>query len=68
MFEFDGDILRAEVPFRDLLAGTTVAHIHCCTTAAFTDAAPLAITLVDLPLGSRAGSYSHAFDLTDAAT
>ena len=66
-FEFDGNILRAEVPFRDLLAGTSVAHIHCCTTAAFTGVAPPAITLSDFPLGARAGTYSRAFDLSDAS-
>ena len=66
-FEFDGNIMRAEVPFRDLLAGTTVAHIHCCTNAAFAGVAPPAITLVDFPLGVRGGSYSHAFDLSDAS-
>lgn len=52
-FELDGNIMRAEIPFRDLLAGTTVAHIHCCTSAAFTGTAPPAITMVDFPLGVR---------------
>lgn len=66
-FEIDGKLLRAEVPFRDLLAGTTMAHIHCCTTAAFTGTAPIAIPFVDFPLGVTAGTYTHAFDLTDAA-
>lgn len=67
-FEFDGNILRAEAPFRDLLAGTTMAHIHCCTTAEFSGTAPIAIPFPDFPLGVRGGSYSHAFDLLDAAT
>jgi CHRD domain/PEP-CTERM motif len=66
-FEIDGNLLRAEVPFRDLLAGTTMAHIHCCTTAAFTGTAPIAIPFVDFPLGVTAGTYTHAFDLTDAS-
>ena len=66
-FELDGNIMRAEVPFRDLLAGSTAAHIHCCTADAFTGNAPIAIPLLDFPLGSRAGTYSHAFDLTDAS-
>ena len=66
-FEIDGSVLRAEVPFRDLLAGTTMAHIHCCTTAAFTGVAPIAIPFVDFPTGVTAGVYTHAFDLTDAA-
>jgi len=65
-FELDGNILRAEVPFRDLLGTTTMAHIHCCTTASFTGVAPIAIPFVDFPLGVTAGTYSHAFDLSDA--
>lgn len=66
-FEIDGNILRAEVPFRDLLAGTTVAHIHCCTTEAFTGTAGVAIGLTDFPATVTAGYYSRSFDLSDAA-
>ena len=66
-FEIDGLTMRAEVPFQDLLAGTTVAHIHCCTTEAFTGAAPPAIGLMDFPLMVTAGEYSHSFDLGDPA-
>ncbi|MEW6369612.1 MAG: CHRD domain-containing protein [Pseudomonadota bacterium] len=65
-FELDGNILRAEVPFRDLLGTTTMAHIHCCTTASFTGVAPIAIPFVDFPLGVTGGTYTHAFDLSDA--
>ncbi|WP_312548878.1 CHRD domain-containing protein [Massilia sp.] len=53
-FEIDGTILRAEVPFRDLLGDTTMAHIHCCTTESFTGVAPVALPFVDFPLGVRA--------------
>ena len=66
-FEVDGSLLRAEVPFRDLVAGTTVAHIHCCTTEAFTGVAPPAVSLVDFPLMVTAGEYTHTFDLGDPA-
>ncbi len=66
-FEIDGSLMRAEVPFRDLLSGTVSAHIHCCTTAAFTGVAPIAIPLLDFPLQVTAGDYSHTFDLADAA-
>ena len=66
-FEIDGALLRAEVPFRDLVAGTTVAHIHCCTTEAFTGVAPPAISLVDFPTMVTAGEYTHTFDLGDPA-
>ena len=66
-FEVDGTLMRAEVPFRDLLSGTVSAHIHCCTTAAFTGVAPIAIPLLDFPLQVTAGDYSRTFDLSDAA-
>jgi hypothetical protein len=65
--ELDGNMLRAEVPFRDLTSGSTMAHIHCCTTAAFTGVAPVALPFVGFPLGVTAGTYTHAFDLSDAS-
>lgn len=65
--EIEGSLLRAEVPFSDLVAGTTVAHIHCCTTEAFTGVAPPAISLVDFPMMVTAGEYTHTFDLGEAA-
>lgn len=65
-FDIEGDIMTADVPFRDLLAGTTMAHIHCCTTAAFTGVAPIAIPFTDFPLGVTSGTYSASFDLSDA--
>jgi hypothetical protein len=66
--DLNGTNLMIEAPFRDLVAPTTVAHIHCCTTAAFSGAAAPAIGLDDFPLGVQAGTYSHSFSLTDNAT
>jgi hypothetical protein len=66
--DLNGTNLMIEAPFRDLVAPTTVAHIHCCTTAAFSGAAAPAIGLADFPLGVQAGTYSHSFSLTDNAT
>ncbi|KFC68855.1 CHRD domain-containing protein [Massilia sp. LC238] len=65
--EIDGTTLRAEVPFQDLLASTTAAHIHCCTTEAFTGVAPVAIPLAGFPLMVTAGSYNATLDLGDPA-
>jgi hypothetical protein len=65
-FEIDGSLMRAEVPFSDLLAGTTMAHIHCCTAAAFTGTAPVAIPFPFFPLGVTNATYNYAFDLNDA--
>jgi hypothetical protein len=66
--DLNGTNLMIEAPFRDLVAPTTVAHIHCCTTAAFSGAAGPAIGLDDFPLGVQSGTYSHSFSLTDNAT
>lgn len=47
---------------------TTVAHIHCCTAAAGTGTAGVAVvtpTLTGFPTGVTFGSYSRAFDLND---
>lgn len=54
-FEIDGNIMRAEVPFRDLLGTSVAAHIHCCTTAAFTGVAPIALPFEDFPTGVTNG-------------
>ncbi|MBD8530233.1 MULTISPECIES: CHRD domain-containing protein [unclassified Massilia] len=67
-FEIDGNLLRAEVPFRDLVGTSVAAHIHCCTTDAFTGTAPIALPFADFPTGVTNGIYSQAFDLSDAAT
>ena len=66
-FEIDGNLMRAEVPFRDLLGTTVAAHIHCCTTESFTGTAPIALPFADFPTGVTNGLYSQAFDLTDAS-
>jgi hypothetical protein len=66
--DLNGTNLMIDAPFSGLVAPTTVAHIHCCTTAAFSGAAAPAIGLDDFPLGVQAGTYSHSFSLTDTAT
>ena len=58
------------VSFMDLLAGSTAAHIHCCTDSALTGAAGVATmtpTFVDFPTGVTAGTYDHSFSLADPA-
>lgn len=56
------------IPFSDLIAGTTVAHLHCCTAQPLTGAAPPAIGFDDFPLGVRSGMYERLYSLTDAST
>jgi hypothetical protein len=65
--EIDGMTLRVDVPFRDLLAPTTMSHIHCCTSSAFTGTAPVALPFTNFPTGVRAGTYTNSFNLTDPA-
>ncbi len=62
--EIDGTILRVDVPFKDLVADATMAHIHCCTPSALTGTASIALPFTDFPTGVTAGTYNHAFDLT----
>jgi hypothetical protein len=42
--------------------------VHCCTAAPLIGTAPVAVPFNDFPLGVRSGSYSHTFNLSDAAT
>lgn len=63
----DGLTLTINAPFSDLLSNSTAAHIHCCTTDAFTGTAGIAIPFDDFPVGVTSGAYSGVFDLGDAA-
>jgi|EndMetStandDraft_8_1072994.scaffolds.fasta_scaffold157918_1 hypothetical protein len=59
--------MHFETTFSGLTAGTTVAHVHCCTTTAFTGTASPATqvpTFVGFPTGVTAGSYENNFNLT----
>lgn len=67
-FSLNGTTWTVNVPFQDLVAGSTVAHIHCCTSSPFTGTAGVAVPLVDFPTGVTSGNYSHAFDVTDLMT
>ena len=56
------------MPFFDLLGDSVAAHLHCCTAEPLIGTAPIAVPFNDFPLGVRSGSYSHTFNLSDAAT
>ncbi len=56
------------IPFTDLLAGTTVAHLHCCTPQPLIGIAPPAIPFDDFPTGVRSGLYERLYSLTDPGT
>jgi len=66
--DVSGQQLFVDDSFRDLTGSTTDSHIHCCTSAAFTGVAPIAVPFTDFPTGVRAGTYTHAIPLgTDAS-
>jgi hypothetical protein len=63
--------MRVETSFSGLLAGVTVAHIHCCTAAAGTGTAGVATptpTFPGFPAGVTSGSYDQTFDLSLASS
>jgi hypothetical protein len=61
--------LSVDVNFSNLIAGTTNAHIHCCSTSVGTNAG-VAIHFVPngFPLGVTSGSFSHTYDLSLASS
>ena len=61
--DLGGTQMFVDMPFRDLLGTTTDAHIHCCTSAAFTGVAPVAVPFEGFPMGVHAGTYSNAIPL-----
>lgn len=60
--------LMVDMPFRDLVGSTTEAHIHCCTTSAFTGTAPIAMPFTDFPTDVHAGNYTRTIPLFDTAS
>jgi hypothetical protein len=63
--DLGGKEMFVDLPFRDLDGTTLAAHIHCCTSTAFTGAAPVAVPFQDFPMGVTAGTYSRAIPLDD---
>jgi len=66
--DLGGKEMLVDLPFRDLDGTTTAAHIHCCTSTAFTGTAPIAVPFPDFPVDVHAGTYSKAIALGDAAS
>ena len=66
--DLSGTNLIVDLPFRDLDGSTTAAHIHCCTSTAFTGSAPVAVPFQDFPTGVHAGTFSGDIPLGDAAS
>ncbi len=65
-FDLASHVMTVRIDFSDLLAGTTVAHIHCCTPVANAGNAPVATTtptFPGFPAGVTEGIYNYTFDM-----
>ena len=63
--------LRVQIEFADLVAGTTVAHIHAPTATPGGGNVGVAVypgTFPGFPAGVTSGSYDHTIDLTVAGS
>jgi hypothetical protein len=63
--EINGTELFVDASFRDLAGATTDAHVHCCTSSAFTGSAPVAVPFAGFPTDVHAGDYKAAVSLTE---
>ena len=54
--------------FSGLLGNATGAHIHCCAAAGSNASVAVDFVPNGFPLGVTAGTYSHLFDLLNAAS
>ncbi len=54
--------------FAELMGTTTAAHIHCCTTTAFTGNAGIAVPFTGFPTGVQSGHFTGAVDLSQDAS
>jgi hypothetical protein len=66
-----GNLMRVQVSFSGLTGNTTASHIHAPTATASVGTAGVATTtptFTDFPLGVKAGTYDHTFDMTVATS
>lgn len=59
-----GTQLFVDSRFSELMGTTTAAHIHCCTTTAFTGNADIAVPFTGFPTGVKTGHFTGAVDLS----
>jgi hypothetical protein len=63
------NLMTVQVTFSGLSAGTTASHIHCCIAApANAGVATTVPTFTGFPLAVTSGTYSHTFDMSNAAS
>jgi hypothetical protein len=60
--------MSVDMPFSNLISPTSEAHIHCCTSSAFTGNSSVAVPFTDFPTGVTSGTYTHTFSLSSDAT
>jgi hypothetical protein len=66
-----GNMMRVQLNFSGLTGNTTASHIHAPTATANTGTAGVATTtptFTGFPLGVKAGTYDHTFDMTLASS
>lgn len=66
-----GNMMRVQLTFSGLTGNTTASHIHAPTATAGTGTAGVATTtptFTGFPLGVKAGTYDHTFDMTLASS
>ncbi len=65
--------MQVDVSFSGLEAPTTASHIHCCLLSPFETGVSVGVATTvpffpGFPIGVTSGTYSHDFDLLDAAS
>jgi hypothetical protein len=65
--------MQVDVSFDGLEAPTTASHIHCCLALPFETGVNVGVATTvpffpGFPIGVTSGSYTHNFDLLDAAS
>jgi hypothetical protein len=69
IYDSEARTLRVMAEFRDLVAPTTAAHIHCCTDPPGNIGVATRVpSFLLFPIGVTFGSHDETLDLTDAAT
>jgi hypothetical protein len=66
--DVSGTNLLVDGRFSDLMGTVTDAHVHCCTTTAFTGDAGIAVAFSKVPTGVTAGSWKETIDLSKDAS
>ncbi|MDZ4656306.1 MAG: CHRD domain-containing protein [Bythopirellula sp.] len=65
-FDLDLVTMQVQADFSGLTGNTTASHIHCCDFLPNTNAgvATTSPSFTGFPLGVKAGTYDHTFDMT----